>query len=124
MSTDTTTQAFWAKADKHLLNTGVPYSPVIITKASGTKLYYANGNQILDFTSGQMSSLLGHSHPEIVKVVQKYVAELDHLLSNMITEPVVQLAERLGRLLPARNSPFSLPDLFTPPKDPGMPQFS
>ncbi|KAJ4421974.1 hypothetical protein N0V82_003370 [Gnomoniopsis sp. IMI 355080] len=100
MSTDTT-QAFWAKADKHLMKTGVPFSPVIITKASGTKLFDASGKQILDFTSGQMSSLLGHSHPEIVKVVQSYVAELDHLLSNMITEPVVQLAERLGRLLPA-----------------------
>lgn len=82
------------------MSTGVPYSPVKIVKASGTKLYDADGNQILDFTSGQMSSLLGHSHPEIVEVVQKQVAELDHLLSNMITEPVVELAERLGRVLP------------------------
>ena len=96
-----TTEAFWGKADKYLMKTGVPYSPIIITKASGTKLYDANGNQILDFTSGQMSSLLGHSHPEIVQVVQKHVAELDHLLSNMVTEPVVQLAERLAHLLPA-----------------------
>lgn len=82
------------------MSTGVPYSPIKIVKASGTKLYDSDGKQILDFTSGQMSSLLGHSHPEIVQVVQQQVAELDHLLSNMITEPVVQLAERLGRLLP------------------------
>ncbi|OLN89345.1 2,2-dialkylglycine decarboxylase 2 [Colletotrichum chlorophyti] len=92
---------FWAKADRYLMSTGVPYSPVIITKAKGTKLYDADGRQILDFTSGQMSSLLGHSHPEIVEVAQKYIAELDHLLSNMITQPVVDLAERLGKLLPA-----------------------
>lgn len=91
---------FFARANQHLMSTGVPYSPVKITKANGTKLYDADGNQILDFTSGQMSSLLGHSHPEIVQVVQKQIAELDHLLSNMITEPVVELAERLGRLLP------------------------
>ncbi|KAL4800273.1 pyridoxal phosphate-dependent transferase [Aspergillus venezuelensis] len=93
--------AFFAKADKHLMSTGVPYSPVVITKAKGTRLYGQNGQSILDFTSGQMSSLLGHSHPEIVEVVQKYVAELDHLLSNMITQPVVDLAERLARFLPA-----------------------
>ncbi|KAI1161772.1 pyridoxal phosphate-dependent transferase [Nemania serpens] len=92
---------FWAKADKHLMSTGVPYSPVIITKALGTKLYDHNGRAILDFTSGQMSSLLGHSHPEIVEVVRENVAELDHLLSNMITLPVVALAERLARFLPA-----------------------
>ncbi|KAF4784376.1 aminotransferase class III [Colletotrichum scovillei] len=100
MATESTA-AFWAKTDKYLMSTGVPYSPVIITKAKGTKLYDAEGRQILDFTSGQMSSLLGHSHPEIVEVVQKYVAELDHLLSNMITQPVADLAERLGKLLPA-----------------------
>ncbi|KAF3032620.1 hypothetical protein E8E11_001335 [Didymella keratinophila] len=48
-----------------------------------------------------MSSLLGHSHPEVVQVVRKYVGELDHLLSNMITQPVVTLAERLTHILPA-----------------------
>lgn len=96
-----TTQTFWSNADKYLMATGVPFSPVIITKALGTRLYDASGNSILDFTSGQMSSLLGHSHPEIVEVVCKYVAELDHLLSNMITHPVIDLAERLARFLPA-----------------------
>ncbi|BAE60889.1 pyridoxal phosphate-dependent transferase [Aspergillus flavus] len=98
-STDTT--AFFSRADKYLMRTGVPYSPAIMQKAQGTRLYDVNNRQILDFTSGQMSSLLGHSHPEIVEVVQKYVAELDHLLSNMITYPVVELAERLARFLPA-----------------------
>jgi 4-aminobutyrate aminotransferase-like enzyme len=92
---------FFAKADKYLMWTGVPPCPVVITRAKGTRLFDSNGRQILDFTSGQMSSLLGHSHPEIVEVVRKYVGELDHLLSNMITQPVVDLAERLARLLPA-----------------------
>ncbi|KAL3425125.1 2,2-dialkylglycine decarboxylase (aminotransferase class-III) [Phlyctema vagabunda] len=98
MSSDTT--AFWATANKYLMTTGVPFSPVVITRAKGTRLYDADNKQILDFTSGQMSSLLGHSHPEIVEVVKKYVQELDHLLSNMITQPVVDLAERLARILP------------------------
>ncbi|KAE8153750.1 pyridoxal phosphate-dependent transferase [Aspergillus avenaceus] len=99
-STDNS-MAVFAKADKYLMKTGVPFSPVVITKAQGTRLYDSSGNSILDFTSGQMSSLLGHSHPEIVEVVRQYVSELDHLLSNMITQPVVDLAERLARFLPA-----------------------
>ena len=99
--TATNTSAFWAKADKHLMTTGVPYSPVVITRAQGTRLYDADGRSILDFTSGQMSSILGHSHPEIVEVVRKSIGELDHLLSSMITQPVVDLAERLARFLPA-----------------------
>jgi 4-aminobutyrate aminotransferase-like enzyme len=97
----TAESTFWDNADKHLMHTGVPFSPVIITKAQGTRLHDADGRSILDFTSGQMSSLLGHSHPEIVEVVRKYVGELDHLLSNMITQPVVNLAVRLASLLPA-----------------------
>ena len=92
---------FWARADKYLISTGVPYSPVVITKAQGTQLYDANNRKILDFTSSQMNSLLRHSHPEIIKVIKLYVAELDHLLSNMITHPVVDLTERLARFLPA-----------------------
>ncbi|RMJ23102.1 2,2-dialkylglycine decarboxylase [Aspergillus sp. HF37] len=92
---------FFSRANKYLMNTGVPFSPVVITKAQGTRLYGEDNRQILDFTSGQMSSLLGHSHPEVVAVVRKYVAELDHLLSNMISYPVVNLAERLARFLPA-----------------------
>lgn len=100
-SIDKTSTAFWSKADKYLMTTGVPFSPVIITKAKGTRLYDESGRSILDFTSGQMSSLLGHSHPEIVEVVKQHVSELDHLLSNMITYPVVNLAERLARFLPA-----------------------
>ncbi|KAI9034859.1 aspartate aminotransferase family protein [Aspergillus affinis] len=92
---------FWFKADRYLMSTGVPFSPVVVSKAQGTRLFTTDNRQILDFTSGQMSSLLGHSHPEIVEVVRKYVGELDHLISNMITQPVVDLAERLARLLPA-----------------------
>ncbi|THY68196.1 hypothetical protein D6C97_00388 [Aureobasidium pullulans] len=91
---------FWQRANKFLMYTGVPPSPMRIVKAKGTRLYDANGREILDFTSGQMSSLLGHSHPEIVEVVQHYVAELDHLLSNMLTDPVIDLAERLASFLP------------------------
>ncbi|KAL2798033.1 pyridoxal phosphate-dependent transferase [Aspergillus keveii] len=91
---------FWTKASRSLLKTGVPFSPAVIVKALGTRLYDIEGNQILDFTSGQMSSLLGHSHPEIVQVIQKSAAELDHLLSNMISPPVVDLGERLRRILP------------------------
>lgn len=93
-------KTFWEKADRYLMSTGVPYSPVIITKTEGTRLWDSDGRQILDFTSGQMSSLLGHAHPEIVAVVREHVASLDHLLSNMITHPVVNLAERLARHLP------------------------
>src|SRR5438270_2927102 len=37
----------------------------------------------LDFTSGQMSAVLGHSHPEIVATVRDGIGRLDHLFSEL-----------------------------------------
>lgn len=93
-------QSFFEDANNYLCYTGVPYCPTIITAAQGTELFTSDGRKILDFTSGQMSSLLGHSHPEIVDVVSSQIRKLDHLLSNMITEPVVELAKKLAQVLP------------------------
>ena len=64
-------------------------------------MYTEDGRKILDFTSGQMSSILGHSHPDIVATVQRQIATLDHLFSGMVSRPVVDLARRLADTLPA-----------------------
>jgi 4-aminobutyrate aminotransferase-like enzyme len=99
MAFDTT--AFWSRADKYIMNTGANFLPTIIARAKGTRLYDVNNKVLLDFTSGQLSAFLGHSHPEIVEVVRKYIGELDHLMSQMISIPVVDLAEKLAGILPA-----------------------
>ncbi|WP_119274225.1 aspartate aminotransferase family protein [Taklimakanibacter deserti] len=92
--------AFWASAHKHLLRYGGSFEPLIIERAQGSYVYDADGRAILDFTSGQMSAILGHSHPKIVQAVQKQITKLDHLFSGMLSRPVVDLAERLAKLAP------------------------
>ena len=93
--------AFWARAKRHLLKYGGAFTPFVPVRAEGSFLYDAAGRKVLDFTSGQMSAILGHSHPEIVAVVREEVGKLDHLFSSMISEPVVALAEGLAALVPA-----------------------
>ncbi|MFE1855882.1 aspartate aminotransferase family protein [Streptomyces sp. NPDC059489] len=95
------TEAFWADAERHLVRYGGEFTHEIIDRAAGSFLYTADGRKILDFTSGQMSAILGHSHPEIVATVQRQVAILDHLFSGMLSRPVVDLARRLADTLPA-----------------------
>ncbi len=92
--------AIWTRARRHLLKYGGDFVPFVPVRAEGSFLYDAAGRQVLDFTSGQMSAILGHSHPEIVAVVREQVGKLDHLFSSMISEPVVDLAEGLARLVP------------------------
>ena len=76
------------------------FTPDIIARAEGSYLFTEDGRRILDFTSGQMSAILGHSHPEIVATVQHQVATLDHLFSGMLSRPVLDLARRLAESLP------------------------
>ncbi|MCI3223766.1 aspartate aminotransferase family protein [Streptomyces sp. NP-1717] len=93
--------SFWSDADRHLVRYGAEFTREIIDRAAGSFLYTADGRKILDFTSGQMSAILGHSHPAIVATVQRQVATLDHLYSGMLSRPVVDLARRLAGTLPA-----------------------
>ncbi|SFL59857.1 aspartate aminotransferase family protein [Methylobacterium pseudosasicola] len=91
---------FWTRARRHLVRYGGTFAPLIIERAQGSFVYDADGRAILDFTSGQMSAILGHGHPEIATVVADHAAQLDHLFSGMLTRPVVDLATELARLAP------------------------
>ncbi|MFG3320354.1 aspartate aminotransferase family protein [Streptomyces sp. NPDC048171] len=77
-----------------------PFSPEVVVRAAGTSVFTESGRELLDFTSGQMSAILGHSHPAIVSTVREQVAHLDHLHSGMLSRPVVELARRLAGTLP------------------------
>ena len=87
---------FWKKARGHLVRYGATFVPAIIERASGSFVYDADDRPILDFTSGQMSAILGHSHPEIANVVTNSIHTLDHLFSGMLSRPVVDLATKLA----------------------------
>jgi 2,2-dialkylglycine decarboxylase (pyruvate) len=97
MAMDTT---FWDEADRLLIRYGASFTPRIIERASGVHVFDRQGTPILDFTSGQMSAILGHAHPDIVSTVSSAVASLDHLYSGMISAPVLELADKLTATLP------------------------
>src|SRR5689334_7498431 len=92
---------FWDDVEAHLVRYGGRFSPAIIERAAGSYVYDSTGRAILDFTSGQMSAVLGHSHPDVVATVKDSISNLDHLFSGMLSRPVVDLARRLDELTPA-----------------------
>ena len=94
-------QGFWADVDRHVIRYAAgPFTPEIVVRAEGSFLYTEGGRRLLDFTSGQMSAILGHSHPAIVATVREAVGKLDHLFSGMLSRPVVDLSRRLAESLP------------------------
>src|SRR5256885_6066461 len=88
---------FWQRARRHLLKYGGEFVDFVPVRAEGAFLYDDAGRRVLDFTSGQMSAVLGHSHPEIVAMVRDGIGRLDHLFSSMLS---LDLAEAFARLVP------------------------
>ncbi|HEY0124204.1 MAG TPA: aspartate aminotransferase family protein [Rhizobium sp.] len=82
------------------MGVGGDFIPFVPERAQGSWLYDASGRRVLDFTSGQMSSVLGHAHPELVETIHGAAGRLDHLFSMMLSRPIVDLAEALAELVP------------------------
>jgi 2,2-dialkylglycine decarboxylase (pyruvate) len=83
------------KREDFLIRYSHDFAPFIVAQASGSWIQTTQGQRILDFTSGQICSTIGHNHPRIVAAVQQSLQEVIHLNSWMLSEPVLALAERL-----------------------------
>ena len=72
----------------------------IFVRGSGSEVEDINGKRYLDFNSGQMCAWLGHNHPAIVEAVAEACDTLIHAHSSYYNDKEIELAERLGRILP------------------------
>ena len=82
----------------HLMgNYGIP--PVTFVRGAGTELFDDAGNRYLDFLCGLAVTGLGHSHPRIAAAVADQASTLLHVSNLFVTEPQLEVAERLDRLV-------------------------
>jgi 4-aminobutyrate aminotransferase len=75
--------------------------PLTTVRASGTRIYDADGRDYLDFSANWAVANVGYCHPAVVKAVQDQVAKntfSSH--TTVVCEPTVELAERLLALVP------------------------
>ena len=89
---------------EHIFRYTHEFSDTIIASATGAMIRDREGREILDFTSGQMSSILGHAHPEIVAAVRDGIERLDHVHSSFLSDPVIEFSRALSDLLPDKLS--------------------
>ncbi len=95
------TQHLRTAASDYLVRYGGDTFDNLFTSAKGTIVIDDEGREVLDFTSGQMCSTIGHNHPAIVEAVNRSGETALHMFSGMIPETVVQLAVELTNWLPA-----------------------
>jgi 2,2-dialkylglycine decarboxylase (pyruvate) len=86
--------------ERYLIRYAGGFAPLTVARAEGAWIETTDGRRILDFTSGQICSTLGHNHPRIGDAIRQSLDEVVHLNSWMLSEPVLALGERLALLAP------------------------
>src|SRR5207247_97277 len=87
--------------ERFLIRYAAGFAPFVVARAEGAWVETTDGRRILDFTSGQICSTIGHNHPRISAAIRQSLDEVVHLNSWMLSEPVLALAERLASLVRA-----------------------
>jgi acetylornithine/N-succinyldiaminopimelate aminotransferase len=85
------------KADKYHFDLYGRF-PIALVKGKGSKVWDDERNEYIDAFSGIAVNSLGHSHPRIVKTIQKQAEKLVHVSNFFYNEPQSDLAEKLVKL--------------------------
>jgi acetylornithine/N-succinyldiaminopimelate aminotransferase len=78
-------------------NYGTP--PLTLVRGSGAEVWDADGNRYLDLVAGIAVNALGHGHPAVIEAVTRQMQTLGHTSNLYITEPPLELAEKLLELV-------------------------
>ncbi len=73
-------------------------TPRFIDHASGSYLFDADGNRLIDYVGSFGPAILGHAHPQVVKAVAEQAAQ--GFSYGAPTELEVELAERISAAIP------------------------
>jgi acetylornithine/N-succinyldiaminopimelate aminotransferase len=78
-------------------NYGTP--PLTLVRGRGAEVWDAEGNRYLDLVAGIAVNALGHGHPAVIEAVTTQMQTLGHTSNLYITEPPLELAEKLLELI-------------------------
>ncbi|MFD4420557.1 acetylornithine transaminase [Agromyces sp. NPDC058484] len=86
-----------ARVDRRIMRSlGMPLAK--LERGLGARVWDDEGNEYLDFLAGIAVNSLGHAHPVFVDAVTTQAARLAHVSNYFMTEPALELAERITRL--------------------------
>ena len=81
----------------------IVHGPVVADRALGSTITDVDGNTFVDFVGGVGVANVGHNHPRVVEAIGEQVNRFLHTDYTVVPyESYVELAERLGQLVPIR----------------------
>ena len=79
----------------------IVHEPVVADRARGSTITDVDGNTFVDFVGGVGVVNVGHNHPRVVEAISEQVDRFLHTDFTVVPyEGYVELAERLGELVP------------------------
>lgn len=76
-------------------------NPLVIERASGSRLHDLDGRSYIDANASWWSSVLGHDHPRLVAALNAQLATLPHVaLAGVAHEPAAELGAALAARAP------------------------
>ncbi|MFQ5850796.1 MAG: acetylornithine transaminase [Candidatus Binatia bacterium] len=82
--------------DKYVANTYARF-PIALVRGKGGRVWDADGKEYVDFVAGIAVNSLGHSHPAVVRVIQRQAKTLIHVSNLYHIGPQSELARHLCR---------------------------
>ena len=71
-------------------------TPISIERGEGGYVWDLEGNKYLDFFGGILTTMIGHSAPEVVKAIQEQASKVMHTSTLYLNEQVVSFAEEVA----------------------------
>ena len=90
---------FWEKYGDFIL-LAMPYDDAVIVKARGATVTDADGNEVIDLTSGQFCSILGHNHPKLIERIKAQMDQVLHTSTDALSPVVFETAAKLAAVAP------------------------
>lgn len=75
-----------------------PLNNISITRALGSKVWDAEGNEYLDMYGGHAVISIGHTHPHWVQRIERQLEQIAFYSNSLIIPQQQELADKLGRL--------------------------
>lgn len=85
----------WRSLDQTYVMSTYNRLPIAIERGEGNILYDTEGKAYLDLFTGLAVSVLGHSHPAILKALREQGEKFLHISNIFLNQPAITLAKRL-----------------------------
>jgi len=91
---------YWVEMDRQYRTQVRKTRAIVLEKGKGVEVWDVEGKKYLDFESGQMAMVAGHSHPTVLKRIREQIEMLMQNSIRVLNIPRVLLAKKLSEIVP------------------------